>query len=34
MKNNPRIAFIGAGLGGTAGAGLMAKAGFNVKVYE
>jgi 6-hydroxynicotinate 3-monooxygenase len=34
MKNNPRIAIIGAGLGGTAGAGLMARAGFNVKVYE
>lgn len=34
MKQNPRIAIIGAGLGGTAGAALMAKAGFNVKVYE
>lgn len=34
MKQNPRIAIIGAGLGGTAGAALMAKAGFNIKVYE
>jgi len=34
MKRSPKIAIIGAGLGGTACAGLMAKAGLNVTLYE
>ncbi len=34
MQGKPRIAIIGAGLGGAACAGLMARAGFNVRVYE
>ena len=34
MKTKPRIAVIGAGLGGTAGAALLARAGFDVKLYE
>lgn len=34
MSSLPRIAIIGAGLGGTAAAALMAKAGFNVVLYE
>src|SRR5690606_5227434 len=34
MSTSPRIAIIGAGLGGTAAAALMAKAGFNVVLYE
>jgi 6-hydroxynicotinate 3-monooxygenase len=34
VKSKPRIAIIGAGLGGTAGAALLAKAGFDVKLYE
>ncbi|AUL14939.1 MULTISPECIES: FAD-dependent monooxygenase [Bordetella] len=34
MQGKPRIAVIGAGLGGTAGAALMARAGFNVRLYE
>ena len=34
MKSKPRIAVIGAGLGGTAGAALLARAGFDVKLYE
>ncbi len=34
MQGKPRIAIIGAGLGGTAAASLMQKAGFNVRLYE
>ncbi|MDB5992265.1 MAG: 6-hydroxynicotinate 3-monooxygenase [Herbaspirillum sp.] len=34
MQKSPRIAIIGAGLGGAAAAALMEKAGFNVKLYE
>lgn len=34
MHKSPRIAVIGAGLGGVAAAALMEKAGFNVKLYE
>jgi 6-hydroxynicotinate 3-monooxygenase len=34
VKTKPRIAVIGAGLGGTAGAALLARAGFDVKLYE
>ncbi|WP_066122073.1 FAD-dependent monooxygenase [Bordetella ansorpii] len=34
MQGKPRIAVIGAGLGGTAGAALMARAGFDVRLYE
>ncbi|WP_322027894.1 FAD-dependent monooxygenase [Burkholderia sp. BCC1977] len=34
MSRTPRIAVIGAGLGGSAAATLMAKAGFDVKLYE
>lgn len=32
--SNPRIAIIGAGLGGTAAAALMQRAGYSVRVYE
>lgn len=34
MQKSPRIAVIGAGLGGAAAAALLHKAGFNVKLYE
>jgi 6-hydroxynicotinate 3-monooxygenase len=34
VQKSPRIAIIGAGLGGAAAAVLMQKAGFNVKLYE
>ena len=34
MQGKPRIAIVGAGLGGTAAAALMARAGFNVRLYE
>jgi 6-hydroxynicotinate 3-monooxygenase len=34
VQKSPRIAIIGAGLGGAAAAALMEKAGFNVKLYE
>jgi 6-hydroxynicotinate 3-monooxygenase len=34
VQKSPRIAVIGAGLGGAAAAALMEKAGFNVKLYE
>lgn len=34
MQRKPRIAIIGAGLGGTAAASLLQKAGYNVKLYE
>lgn len=34
MRSNTRIAVIGAGLGGTAAAALLQRAGFNVKLYE
>lgn len=34
MSKKPRIAVIGAGLGGASAASLMLKAGFNVRVYE
>jgi len=34
VQDQSRIAIIGAGLGGTAAAALLQKAGFNVKVYE
>ena len=34
MQRKPRIAVIGAGLGGTAAASLLHKAGYSVKLYE
>ena len=34
MKDTTRIAVVGAGLGGTAAAALLQRAGFNVKLYE
>ena len=34
MKNNARIAVVGAGLGGLAAAACLMRAGFEVKVYE
>lgn len=34
MQGKPRIAVVGAGLGGTAAASLLQKAGFNVRLYE
>ena len=34
MQRKPRIAIIGAGLGGTAAARLLQKAGYNAKIYE
>ena len=34
MSSQPRIAIVGAGLGGAAAAALMAQAGLNVRVYE
>ncbi|WP_459616272.1 FAD-dependent monooxygenase [Bordetella sp. 2513F-2] len=34
MQGKPRIAIVGAGLGGTAAAALMARAGFDVRLYE
>jgi 6-hydroxynicotinate 3-monooxygenase len=34
VQKSPRIAVIGAGLGGAAAAALLHKAGFNVKLYE
>lgn len=34
MSNSPRIAVVGAGLGGAATAALLLKEGFNVRVYE
>lgn len=34
VQGNTRIAVIGAGLGGTAAAALLQRAGFNVKLYE
>ena len=34
MQKSPRIAVIGAGLGGAAAASLLQKAGFNVHLYE
>ncbi len=34
MSKQPRIAVVGAGLGGAAAAGLLQKAGFTVDLYE
>ncbi|CAN7780068.1 FAD-dependent monooxygenase [Variovorax sp. LjRoot84] len=34
MSHNPRIAVIGAGLGGASAASLLFQAGFNVRLYE
>lgn len=34
MQKTPRIAVIGAGLGGAAAAALLHKAGYNVRIYE
>ena len=34
MSNSPRIAVVGAGLGGAATAALLLQEGFNVRVYE
>jgi len=34
VQGKPRIAIVGAGLGGTAAAALMARAGFDVRLYE
>ena len=34
MQKSPRIAVIGAGLGGAAATALLDQAGFNVRVYE
>ena len=34
VQKKPRIAVIGAGLGGAAAAALLEQAGFNVRVYE
>ena len=34
MQKTPRIAVIGAGLGGAAAAALLYKAGYNVRIYE
>ena len=34
MQSKPKIAIVGAGLGGTAAAVLMQKAGFQVDLYE
>lgn len=32
--STPRIAIVGAGLGGTAAAALMQRAGYSVRLYE